>query len=165
MEYKKIGWKPNLFDLLVVVVALAAAAALVGLRLWQSRPPENAGEPVTVRYTVDLNEMTLTAAQSIQPGHELIEPSLGKPVGVVESVEVHPTRILSRDQNTGEQRYVEMPESYTATIVLTADASEHETNFTTENGLVVRVGAYVRLIGPNYFGVGYIVNMERSDGE
>lgn len=171
MDNKKLGWKPNLFDLVVAVIALAVVVGMVGLWLWQNRPVDDLEEPsqwpreVTVRYTVELNEMPLDAAQSIQPGDEVLERSLNKPVGVVESVEVRLTRVVVHDQNTGEQYYTEIPERYTAAIVLTASAKEYASNFTTENGLVVRVGTFVRMMGTGYSGSGYIVRVERSDDE
>lgn len=169
MDKKKTVWKPNFFDILLVALVLAAVIGLVAFRAWRSRPSDSTGEPTqwpretTVRYTVELNEMPLEAAQAIQPGDEVIERSLSKFVGVVESVEVRLSRTVVRDQNTGEQYYTEIPERYTAVIVLTAEAKENESNFTTNNGLVVRVGTYVQMTGTGYYGAGYIVRVERSD--
>lgn len=167
MDKKKTGWKPNFFDFFLVALALAAVIGLVAFRIWRSRPAgDNSGESpreTTVRYTVELNEMPLEAAQAIKPGDKPIERSLNKPAGEVESVEVRLSQTVVRDQNTGEQYYTDIPERYTAVIVLTADAKENATNFTTENGLVVRVGTAVRLAGTNYSGAGYIVRVERSD--
>ncbi len=171
MDKKKIGWKPNFFDILLAVLVLAAIVGLVAFRAWRSRPtggdstdePEQWPRDAVVRYTVELNEMPLEAAQAIKPGDELIERSLSKTVGMVESVEVRLSRTVVRDQNTGEQYYTEIPERYTAVIVLTAEAKENASNFTTNNGLVVRVGTYVQMTGTGYSGTGFIVRVERSD--
>lgn len=170
MDKEKTGWKPNFFDLLLVALVLAAVIGLAAFRMWRGQSSES-GETLseewpkeaTVRYTVELNEMPLEAAQAIRPGDELVERSLNKPVGVVESVEVRLSRTVARDEETGEQYYTEIPERYTAAIVLTASAKEYATNFTTNNGLVVRVGTAVRMMGTGYYGAGYIVRVERSD--
>lgn len=170
MDKKKTGWKPNFFDFLLVALVLAAIVGLAAFRVWRSRPsgdgstePEQWPRDAVVRYTVELNEMPLDAAQAIQPGDELIERSLNKSAGVVESVEVRLSRTVVRDQNTGEQYYTEIPDRYTAVIVITADAKENVSNFTINNGLVVRVGTYVQMAGTGYYGTGYIVRVERSD--
>ena len=170
MDHKKAGWKPNFFDFLLIALVAAAVVGLVAFRMWRIRPRDDgSGEPAqwpreaVVRYTVELNEMPLEAAQAIKPGDSIIERSVNKSVGTVESVEVRLSRTVVTDQNTGEQYYTEIPERYTAVIVLTADAKENESNFTTDGGLVVRVGIAVRMAGAGFSGSGYIVRVERGD--
>ena len=75
---KKIRWKLNLFDLLVILVVLAVAAGVVFLRYQQSRASQasqsegTAPGSATVRYVVELTEMPLQAAEMVQPGDELV---------------------------------------------------------------------------------------------
>ena len=63
MENKKIRWKLNLFDLLVILLALAVAAGIVWMRYQQNRAAQAAqdaggtsGGSAVVRYVVECTQ-------------------------------------------------------------------------------------------------------------
>lgn len=165
---KKIRWKLNLFDLLVILVVLAVAAGVVFLRYQQSRASQasqsegTAAGSATVRYVVELTEMPLQAAEMVQPGDELVERTRKEAMGVVQSVEVGLTRTLTKDQNTGNYHFVEVPEQYTATIVVEDTATISDSSIVSSGGLEIRAGTSVRVFGPGYYGSGYIISVERG---
>ena len=169
MENKKIRWKLNLFDLLVILLALAVAAGIVWMRYQQNRAAQAAqdaggasGGSAVVRYVVELDEMSLQAAEMVAPGDALVERTRKQAMGTVESVEVALTRTLTKDQTTGNYHFVEIPERYTATMVVTDTATVSDSSIVSSGGLEIRAGTSVRVFGPGYYGSGYIVSVERG---
>jgi len=165
---KPIHWKLNLFDLLVLIVAVVAVAAVVFLRYQQQQRQQQAQDTaaqsgvVTVRYTIELTEMPLQAAQLIQPGDALTERTRKESLGTVESVDVALSRTLTKDQTTGNYYFTEIPERYTATIVVTSSASDSDRAIVTEGSMEIRAGTSIRVYGPGYYGTGYIISVDRG---
>lgn len=165
---KPIHWKLNLFDLLVLIVAVVAVAAVVFLRYQQQQRQQQAQDAaaqsgvVTVRYTIELTEMPLQAAQLIQPGDALTERTRKESLGTVESVDVALSRTLTKDQTTGNYYFTEIPERYTATIVVTSSASDSDRAIVTEGSMEIRAGTSIRVYGPGYYGTGYIISVDRG---
>lgn len=164
---KTFKWKPNLFDLLVLAAAVIAVAAVVFLRYQQQRQQmaqEDAAQSnvTTVRYTIELTGMPLDAAQMIQPGDALVERTRRESLGTVESVSVGLTRVQVKDQYTGDYYFTEMPDRYTAVIVVVSPATEDDRVIITSGIMGIRAGATIRVYGPGYYGVGSILSVDRG---
>lgn len=165
---KTFKWKLNLFDLLVLAIALVAVVAVVFLRYQQQRQQQlaqaNAAQSgaVTVRYTIELTEMPLQAAQLIQPGDALTERTRKESLGTVESVKVALSQNQVKDQNTGNYYFSEIPGRYTATIVVTSPAVEGDKAIVTDGNMEIRAGTNIRVYGPGYYGAGYIISVDRG---
>lgn len=160
MDKKKIAWKLNLFDTGVLVVVVLIGAALV----WRvaAGKLEQKKEFITIRYEVELESMSEGTAELVEVGDELVERVRKQSMGIVESVELNPTRFLSKDQITGNYFFAEVPEQYTATMMVTSKASVHDNRIELESGLEIRAGRLVYVYGPNYYGVGYVTRIERE---
>lgn len=169
-EKKRIKWKLNLFDIGLMTVVLAAA---IGLLAWkfvgnnQTAVDPNSGETVskgnqTVRYVVELEQLHQNTAQLIAQGDRLYERTKKEEMGTVETVEVVPSRILSKNQLEGTFLYAEVPERYNVTLKITAQGAHKETGTTLASGLEIRAGTSVRVLGPGYYGTGYVLSVERG---
>ena len=168
MDKKKIKWKLNLFDLLVMALVLVVAVGVVGMKYRQQQAAQseqgqtNAPGAITVRYEVELTQMFYDTAMQVQPGDKLTERTRKEAMGTVESVEVTLTRVQSKNELTGNYHFVEIPERYTATMMVTSPATQSENKIVLDSGLEVRAGQSIRVFGPGYYGTGYITCVERG---
>lgn len=169
-EKKRIKWKLNLFDIGLMAVVLLVAA---GMLVWkfagsdQTAVDPNSGESVpkgiqTVRYVVELEQLHLQTAQRIAQGDQLYERTKKELMGTVETVEVVPCRILSKNQENGTFLYTEVPERYNVTIELTAQGTQQDKGTMLTSGLELHAGTSVRVLGPGYYGTGYVLSVERG---
>lgn len=169
-EKKRIKWKLNLFDIVLLVVVMAAAA---GLLVWkfvgsnQTEVDPNSGITVpkgthTVHYVVELEQLHKQTADMIAAGDEVYERTKKELMGTVQSVEVAPARTLTKNELEGTFQFAEVPERYNVVMEITAQAIESDEGIVLESGLEVRAGTSVRVLGPGYYGAGYILSVERG---
>lgn len=169
-EKKRIKWKLNLFDIILLVVVLAAAAGLLAWKFVSSNQTTvdpNSGITVpkgtqTVRYVVELEQLHEQTADMIAEGDEVYERTKKELMGVVQSVEVVPTRTLTKNELEGTFQFAEVPERYNVVMEITAQAVENDSGIVLESGLEIRAGTSVRVLGPGYYGAGYILSVERG---
>ena len=163
-EKRKIHWKLNFFDCAVIVLVILAGGVFYFLSSRSSSAPADAAASGTgtVRYTVELTGMRLEAAELVEVGDTLTEKTQKNTMGEAVSVEITPTEELTKDSINGVYHWVELPERYTATIVVEAQATFTDNEIKTTGGQVVRAGQSVRVNGDGWAGAGYIVAVERS---
>ena len=169
-ERKRIKWKLNLFDLIVLAVVVLAAAGLLAWKFVGSNQTEvdpNSGVTVpkgthTVRYVVELEQLHKQTADMVAVGDELYERTKKELMGTVQSVEVSQTRTLTKNELEGTFQFAEVPERYNVVMEITAQAVESDSGIVLESGLEVRAGTSVRVFGPGYYGAGYILSVERG---
>jgi len=155
----------NLFDVLIICLILVAAAAVLIVRLRSSDTEITVVETKTVRYVVELTDLIPGTSDMIRPGDVLIDTIKKYEVGTVVSCTASPTVKNSKDLSTGDFIQVELPERETATITIDAECTESESTFLAGGGFIVRGGESVSLRGPGYYGSGFIIYIERGDGE
>lgn len=169
-EKRKIKWKLNLFDIALMAVVLVAA---VGLLAWkyvgsnQTSVDPNSGASVpkgmqTVRYVVELEQLHEQTAEKIARGDTLYERTKKEKMGTVEAVEVLPATVLSKNQIDGSFFYADVPERYNVTMEITAQGTAQEKGIVLDGGLEIRAGVSVRVLGPGYYGTGYVLSVERG---
>jgi len=169
-EKKRIKWKLNLFDLVLLAVVVLAA---VGLLAWkfagsgQTEVDPNSGATIpkgthTVRYVVELEQLHRQTADMIAAGDEVYERTKKERMGTVQSVEVDTARTLTKNELEGTFQFAEVPERYNVVMEITAQAVENDDGIVLESGLEVRAGTAVRVLGPGYYGAGYILSVERG---
>ena len=169
-EKKRIKWKLNLFDIGLLVVVLAVAVGLVAWKFIgsnQTQVDPESGVVVPkgtqpIRYVVELEQVHKETADMVKVGQELYERTRKELMGTVESVEVTPTEILTRNETAGIFEYVKMPERYNVVMEISTQATESENNIVLASGLEIRAGTSVRVLGPGYYGAGYVLSVERG---
>ena len=169
-EKKTIKWKLNLFDLILLAVVLAAAAGLVAWKFVgsnQTAVDPDTGVVVpkgthTVRYVVELEQLHQQTADMIAEGDVVYERTKKELMGTVQSVKVSSARTLTKNELEGTFQFVDVPERYNVVLEVTAQAVENDDGIVLESGLEVRAGTAVRVLGPGYYGAGYILSVERG---
>ena len=166
-EKKRIKWKLNLFDVSLIAVVLAAGLLVVGIKfLGADKPADpNTGVPagkITVNYVVELEQLHRQTAEMVAVGDELYERTKKEGMGTVQSVQVSPTRTLTKNELEGTFQFAEVPERYNVLMDVTAQGTQSDGAITLDSGLEVRAGTSVRVFGPGYYGAGYIISVERG---
>ncbi len=166
-EKKRIKWKLNLFDIGLIAVVLVAAAAVVAVKMAGNAAPADpeAGTPAgknTVNYVLELEQLHEQTAEMIKAGDQIHERTRKEAMGTVTSVEVNPARTLTKNELEGTFQFAEVPERYNVIMEVTALAIESDSNIVLESGLEIRAGTSVRVFGPDYYGAGYILSVEKG---
>ena len=159
----KKKWRLNLFDVIFIVVVLVAAGFIIRYLGSSGGSVAMSGANDTVVYTMELIDMRGDTAYLIKPGDALVDQVEKRQMGTVLSVEVMQSTRLEKNLMTGERIIVEYPERLNAIVTVEADAVITENQITVPGGFIVRTGVWVSVNGPQYYGYGYIVDIERGD--
>jgi hypothetical protein len=163
-QRRKIKWRLNVFDIAIIIAAVAAVYLF--LRLGQSAGVEilSSGTPTTVRYTVEILGLPEGFTDQIKPGDAIMEIVEKRSVGTVVSVDTQPFVMSSKNIITGEYIDAVVPERYTGNLLIESAAMETDESIVVGGGFAVRNGARMSIMGPGYAGAGYIINVERGEG-
>ncbi|MDR2530013.1 MAG: DUF4330 domain-containing protein [Oscillospiraceae bacterium] len=153
-------WRLNLFDLAVIVLAIAAGAAFLYLQRGAG-VVTGSTSGTTVRYVIEITNLPKEAAGKIKVGDSVTDKVEKHALGRVIDFEIVDYKVSTRDLTTGDYRLRAVPERFTALLTLESPAAESATNITIDGAFVVRCGTEVSALGPGYGGVGYIVKIER----
>ena len=167
MDKKKCKLKFNLFDGIVILLALAIAAGVVFYARRKNAAPAEGEQTaraaqVTVRYTLEIEQAYEEAAELAKAGDELYERTKKQYMGKVDSVEILPSTVLVKDTVNGKFSYEEVPNRKNIKMQVTAQGTRTEESVTLDSGLEIRAGENFRVYGNGYYGTGYVTRMERS---
>ena len=154
MAVKK--WKPNFFDIIIVVVVIALAG---GVYLFTRKETKVDTKPLT--YTLELAECPAGLSEKIEVGTELTDNVKNYPMGIVKNVSVKQSVRLGEDKINA--KLVESPIEGYEDVIITVEAqvTESPSEFRIPSGYVVRAGKEVALKGKGFAGKGYILSIER----
>ena len=165
MEEKKFRLKLNLFDGIVLLLAVAVAAFL----LWRAVRPE---VPVqtdptvtsTVRYTVRFLRWTPGTSHIIEAGDRIVDNIKNYEVGHVVSAEA--VTAMSQTLDVQSYRFVWMELDGFEDVLVTIEAPCVVTDaaITVGGGYELRVGSTGYFRGQGYMGSGPIVAVEEVRG-
>lgn len=165
MEEKKFRLKLNLFDGIVLVLALAVAAFL----LWRAvRPaaqlPSNAGTSSTVRYTIRFQRWLPGTSELIRPEDRIADNIKNYEVGQVVSVETAPALVQTPDQDGRRYVWAELEGYEDVLVTVEAPCTVSDKAITVGGGYEVRAGTIGYFRGEGYMGSGPIVSVEEVQG-
>lgn len=146
----------NLFDIVVLIIALLLAVILVVFSRGAGK------EQTTVIYTVEFTNMQNGTAGLIQPGDSLVDRVKKFDLGKVLSVEVGPTYTQIPNQIDGGSKEVPSERLQTATVVIEAPATETEQDFLVSGGFLIKIGTSVSAKGPGYSCYGTVLAIEKG---
>ena len=155
----KFRFRLNLFDSIVLVLALAVGAFLV----WSSIKPAAAPAAGTVQYTIRFQKMIQGVSERIKPGDQLVDTVKNYELGTVVSVETVPAQALIQDHEDKAFVLAGIEGYEDALVTVEAPYTEGEDSLLLGGGFKLRVGvtAYVR--GSGYMGSGPVVSIERGE--
>lgn len=164
MEEKKFRLRLNLFDGIVLVLALAVGAFL----LWNALKPEVPEEVIstptsTVRYTVRLQRCLPGTNELIQLGDQVADNIKNYVVGNVTAVEAVPCRRRVLDRENLRRVWVETDQFEDILLTLESTCEITDSAITLDGGYQLRVGSTAYLRGLGYMGSGPVVSIEEVE--
>lgn len=167
-QKRRPAWKLNLFDAVIILLAVAAA---VGFLWWKgvfAKPSvEEDGSAVsrTVRYTIELPTMYGDSAEMICAGDKIVDSQRKYDMGQVTAVEISDATMEYIDGATGICTMVPMQGYQRAVVTVDVSCSETDRGIITDGEYVIRAGKSVQLRGPGYAAAGVILSIEREAAE
>jgi len=158
----KFRLRLNLFDSIVLILALAAGAFLLWNALKPDAAPEQA-ETSTIRYTVRLQRWAEGASVAVKEGARLTDSIRNYEMGRVVSVETEPAWEQVVDHVNRKYVRAVIPGYEDVLITVEAPGTVTKEAVTVGNGYVVRVGARAFVQGDGFLGSGYVYAIERED--
>lgn len=165
MEQKRFRLKLNLFDGIVLLLAIAVGAFL----LWRAVRPELPiqSDPTTastVRYTVRFKRWMPGTSHVVEAGDKIIDNIKNYEVGHVVSAQV--TTATSQTLDIPSDRYIwmEMDGFEDVLVTIEAPCTVSDAAITVGGGYELRVGSTAYLKGEGYMGSGPIVAIEEVRG-
>lgn len=163
MEQKKFRLRLNLFDGIVLVLALAVGALL----LWKTMKPKLPAEAApasasTVRYTVRLQRCIPGTGELIRAGDQIADNIKNYAVGKVTAVETVPTRRRVLDRENRRMVWAETDQFEDILLTLESPCQITDSDITLDGGYQLRVGSTAYLRGVGYMGSGPVVAIEEA---
>lgn len=160
----KFRLRLNLFDAIVLVLALAVGAFLLWSALKPAAPAVTGAPPAAsaVRYTVRFSRLMEGTSALIKEGDELVDTIRNYNLGRVVSVETMPARTQILDQVGRTYVLAEVPGYEDAMVTVESTWTEGEDAMLLDGGFKLRVGAMAYVRGEGYMGSGPIVSIERG---
>lgn len=154
----------NLFDIVIIAVVVVLAGVFLLWRAGKLSTQENVvHDNSTVRYAIELSNMRYDSAEMIQVGDEILDNIKNFTMGTVVAVEVRDAETLTKDYETGAYIVSTIPGAKTAVVTLESDCVESATGFVVDGGYSVCGGNSVNVVGPGYYGQGYVLYIERGE--
>ena len=157
-EHNQFRLRLNLFDGIVLVLALAAAVFL----MWRfTRPAAASGDGVSsasVQYTVCFQRWPAGSAQ----GDQLADNIKNYDVGTVVSAQAVPCQSLILDQVNGEYVLADVDGYEDVLVTVESPCTVTDEAVTLGGGYALRVGATMYLRGEGYMASGPVIAMERE---
>ena len=159
----KFRLRLNLFDAIVLVVVLLAAAAFGYLTLKDKGTDASAPTTQTVQYTVLFQKMNESGSQMVKAGDQLEDTVKNYRMGTVVSVERKTAMVQVLDQETKTYVMAELDGYEDVYVTVESTCTSTDEALLLDSGYDIRVGqtAYVR--GPGYMGSGPVTTIERGE--
>lgn len=159
----KFRLRLNLFDGIVLVLALAVGAFL----LWTALKP--AASPVgessttsTVRYTVRFQRWIAGTGSLVQPGDKLVDNIKNFEMGSVVSSEAVSAQSLQLDNISRQYVLTDVSGYEDVLVTVESPCTENSEAITLGGGYALRVGAMAYIRGEGYMASGPIISIERE---
>ena len=161
----KFRLKLNLFDGIVLVLALAVGAFL----LWRAVRPAaqiQSGPTAssTVRYTIRFQRWLPGTSELIQPKDRIADNIKNYEIGQVVSVQTAPALIQTPDQEGRRYVWAELEGFEDVLVTVEAPCTVSDKAITVGGGYEVRAGSIGFFRGEGYMGSGPIVAVEEVQG-
>ena len=163
-ENKRFRLKLNLFDGIVILIALAVAAVLLYTQLKPAAPSADASTPAasTTQYTIRLQKTLPGTADLIKKGDALVDVVKNYSLGSVVSATAMPATDIIVNEDAKAYVTAEIPGYEDIEIVIEASVTYGEEDILVGSGYELRVGEKIYVRGPGYLGSGEVWAIERG---
>lgn len=161
----KFRLRLNLFDGIVLLLALAAAAFL----LWRAAKPDTPAQAdptasSTVRYTIRFQRWAPGSESAIQPEDRIADNIKNYEVGQVVSAQAVPALVQVADEESRRWVWAELEGFEDVLVTVEAPCTVSDAAITVGGGYEIRVGSRGFFRGEGYMGSGPIVAIEEVQG-
>ena len=152
----------NLFDAMILILALIAAGVLAWLALRPAAQEADSAVTSTVRYTVRFQRWSEGSGALIEAGDKLTDNIKNYAMGTVVSWEAEPavTQVLNQETRQYENAVIEGYEDILVTVE--SPCTESDAGFLLDGGYELRVGVTTYIKGEGYMASGPVVAVERG---
>lgn len=160
----KFRLRLNLFDAIVLVLALLVGAVLAYTVLKPAAPVEGDTAPSasTVQYTVCFHKMLGGTGALVQPGDQLVDNIKNYNIGTVVSTEIVPAKTRAVDQFDREVVQAEIPGYEDVYVTVQANGVTSDEAILLDGGFILRVNTTAYIKGEGYMASGPIISIERE---
>ena len=162
---RRFRLKLNLFDGIVILLALAVAAVLLYMQMKPAAASSETGTPAaaTMQYTVRLLKTIPGTGDLVQPGDKLRDVVKTYDIGTVVSATVLPATDSIINEETNSYVTAEIPGYEDVEILIETTATYGDESVLVGSGYEVRVGDEIFVRGPGYLGSGEVWSIERGN--
>ena len=160
----KFRLKLNLFDGIVLLLALAVGAVLLWTALKPATTLSTADAPTasTVQYTVRFQKWMEGTGALIEPGDKLVDNIKNFEMGEVISTEVVPAYSQQLDHNTRQYVQALVPGYEDVFVTVKSTCTISDEAISVGGGYAVQVGDMAYIRGEGYLASGPIVAIDRE---
>ncbi len=158
----KFRLRLNLFDTIVLVLALVVGAVILLLSMGSDVATTTAVNTTTATYTIRLQNAVLELEDQVQAGDALEDAIRNLALGTVVSATYTPTPIYVLNEETQTYEVVDSPIYINADIVVTSTATTSQDTISLTSGYDILSGQTIYVRGPGYLGSGIIINIDRE---
>ena len=165
MEHNKFRLRLNLFDGIVLVLALLVGGFLVWNAMKPAPSADEAAPSVqttTVQYTVRFQKWLEGTGELIQPGDKLVDNIKNFEMGTVISAEAVPVQSLQLDHDNQQYVLADLEGYEDVLVTVESPCTLNNEALTTSGGYAVRVGAIAYIRGEGYMASGPIISIDRE---
>lgn len=160
---EKFRLRLNLFDSIVLILALAAGAFL----LWNALKPRGAepeqAEASAIRYTICLQRCVPGTLEAVAEGARLTDSIRNYEIGNVVSAWSAPAKEFAVDSVNKRWTLAEIDGYEDVFLSVAAEGTVSESAVTLSSGYLLRTGANAYIQGDGFLGSGYIYAIERGE--
>lgn len=160
-QQKKFSLQLNLFDTIILVIALAVG----GFLLWYYLGAEEnraTSKSYTMQYTILMNNMREGSGDLVREGSDIHDVVKKYHIGNVVSKEITPATEQQLDHENRTYRTATVEGFEDVYVVMEAQITDLGAEFITDGGFTIRVGEAVFLQGEGYMAAGHIVEINRE---
>lgn len=159
----KFRLRLNLFDGIVLVLALAVGAFLLWSALKPAAPAEGAApSTATVRYTVRFQKWIEGTSVLVESGDKLVDNIKNYELGTVVSAEAVPAQSLQLDHQSRQYVLADIPGYEDVLVTVEAPCTTSDESILLGGGYALRVGSVAYIRGEGYMASGPIIFIERE---
>ena len=159
----KFRLRLNLFDGIVLVLALAVGAFLLWSALKPAAPAEGAAPSTsTVRYTVRFQKWIEGTSVLVESGDKLVDNIKNHELGTVVSAEAVPAQSLQLDHQSRQYVLADIPGYEDVLVTVEAPCTTSDESILLGGGYALRVGSVAYIRGEGYMASGPIISIERE---
>ena len=152
----------NLFDAIVILVAVLVAAVLLWTQL-KPAAPATAPAAEKIQYTIVLKKTVPGTGEQVEVGDALIDAVKNYELGTVLSSEAVPATDLAVDSEQKAYVTAEIPGKEDVYITVESSAVIGDEAVNVGSGYQLRVGEDIYVRGPGYLGSGKVYAIERGE--